>query len=178
MASGNSHSLAVKTNGTVVGWGNNTAGQSTPPIGLTNVIAVAAGDSQSLALKSDGSLWAWGQNDHGQVGDGTRSNKFAPTRISAERDWQSIEAGAFNSFALKKDGTIWGWGLDPITGGNSDSSTAQQQIDPGTNWVGLSSGDYCLLGRVERVVDSCLAIRLAPGARRDRLAVFGPQPHP
>jgi alpha-tubulin suppressor-like RCC1 family protein len=55
-----------------------------------------------------------------------------------------MEAGHFNSFALKGDGTVWGWGLDPISFGSNDSLTPQQ-IDSDTNWVAISSSDYCLL---------------------------------
>jgi hypothetical protein len=44
IAAGYGHSLALKTDGTVVGWG------SSVPEGLTNVIAIAAGGGHSLAL--------------------------------------------------------------------------------------------------------------------------------
>ena len=72
IAGGGSHSLALKSDGTVWAWGQNERGQlgdgttsnrSTPVqvSNLTGVIAIAAGDSQSLALKSDGTVWAWGR---------------------------------------------------------------------------------------------------------------------
>jgi len=148
------HILALKSDGSLWGWGNNGSGQIAQPtptnfnvpvrIGREKWSQISAGASHSLALKSDGSLWAWGQNDRGQVGDGTKSNKFTPTLISPDRDWKWVEAGNFNSFALKADGSLWGWGLDPITGGSSDTFSPQQ-LDPGTNWVALSAGDYVLL---------------------------------
>ena len=43
------HCLAVMSDGTVIGWGLNNAGQSSPPAGLTNVVAVVASDWFSLA---------------------------------------------------------------------------------------------------------------------------------
>jgi alpha-tubulin suppressor-like RCC1 family protein len=46
------HSLALKNDGTVVGWGYNEYGQATIPAGLTNVAAIAAGYFHSLALKA------------------------------------------------------------------------------------------------------------------------------
>lgn len=97
VAGGNSHSLAIKSDGagdgsaddgTVYTWGANNFGQlgydpepTTPttfenshtPVqvsGLTDVVAVAGGTFHSLALKSDGTLWAWGNNDVGQLGNG------------------------------------------------------------------------------------------------------------
>jgi len=45
-----------------VAWGNNANGQSTVPVGLTGVVAIAAGQSHSLALKSGGTVVAWGNN--------------------------------------------------------------------------------------------------------------------
>ena len=52
------HSVALKSNGTVVVWGRNTYGQCNVPSGLTGVIAVSAGGGDVLALKSDGTVVA------------------------------------------------------------------------------------------------------------------------
>ncbi len=62
---------------TVVAWGagtncpgdNNKYGQSVVPVGLSNVVAIAAGAYHSLVLKADGGVVAWGAitNDYGQV---------------------------------------------------------------------------------------------------------------
>jgi len=73
IAAGSYHTVAVKSDGTVVAWGSNTdfygnvAGQSTVPAGLSGVIAVAAGGAHTLALKSNGTVAAWGNNNSGQV---------------------------------------------------------------------------------------------------------------
>ena len=48
--------LALKSNGTVVAWGNNGTGQTDVPVGLSNVIAISVGGSHSVALVSDGIL--------------------------------------------------------------------------------------------------------------------------
>ena len=63
MAAGGIHSLALKTDGTVVGWGLNDDGQTTIPGGLSNAVAIAAGHAHSLALKTDGTVVGWGWND-------------------------------------------------------------------------------------------------------------------
>jgi len=60
------HSLALKDDGTVVGWGSNEHGQINVPGNLKDVIAIDAGVFHNLALKSDGTVVAWGINDLGQ----------------------------------------------------------------------------------------------------------------
>jgi hypothetical protein len=74
VATGGRHGLALKADGTVVGWvPRNYFGQDTAPSGLSNVVAIAAGYDpesgfleHSLALKQDGSVVAWGSNSAGE----------------------------------------------------------------------------------------------------------------
>jgi alpha-tubulin suppressor-like RCC1 family protein len=54
--SGGWDGLALKEDGTVVGWG--TAGEVPP--GLSNVVAISGGRRNNLALKRDGTLVMWG----------------------------------------------------------------------------------------------------------------------
>jgi alpha-tubulin suppressor-like RCC1 family protein len=72
VAGGLEHNLALKSDGTVVGWGSNkawansecqfignpdcvreTSGQIDIPVGLSNVVAIAAGNFHSMALTTD-----------------------------------------------------------------------------------------------------------------------------
>ena len=85
--------------GTVVGWGWNAYGQTTPPDGLTNAAAIAAGAFHSLALRSDGTVAGWGSN-----ADGEATPPDGLTNVAA------IAAAQYHSLALKHDGTIVGWG--------------------------------------------------------------------
>jgi alpha-tubulin suppressor-like RCC1 family protein len=79
LARGAGHVLALRTDGTIMAWGANSAGQlgngtttsttiATPVTGFTHVAEVAAGNSHSVAAKIDGTLWVWGYNDQGQLG--------------------------------------------------------------------------------------------------------------
>jgi hypothetical protein len=50
IAAGTWHSLALKKDGSIVGWGSNSYGQASPPDG-NDFIAIAAGYSHSLAIR-------------------------------------------------------------------------------------------------------------------------------
>src|SRR5438552_3167926 len=93
------HGLALKSDGTVAAWGDNTYAQATVSAGFINVIAVAAGEDYSLALKNDGSVCAWGYNYHGETN--------SPAGMSGV---VAIAAGRNFCLALKDDGTVAGWG--------------------------------------------------------------------
>jgi alpha-tubulin suppressor-like RCC1 family protein len=58
--------MALKSDGTVVAWGNNGAGQTNVPAGLSNVVAISAGATHAAALQADGTLVCWGANANGQ----------------------------------------------------------------------------------------------------------------
>jgi alpha-tubulin suppressor-like RCC1 family protein len=66
VAGGYLHSVALRADGTVTTWGDNTYGQTNLPPGLTNVVAITAGDFNTLALRADGRVLAWGDNSYGQ----------------------------------------------------------------------------------------------------------------
>lgn len=99
VSGGESHALALKGSGRVVGWGFNYYGQATVPAGLNNVIAVSAGENHSLALKSNGTVVGWGDNTDGQTG--------VPSDLT---NVSAIAAGWHHSLALKSDGTVVVWG--------------------------------------------------------------------
>ena len=93
------HSLALRSNGTVVAWGNNGAGETNVPSSLSNVIAIAAGYRHNLAVKSDGTVTAWGNNSSGQCN--------IPPGLSNVVD---VAAGSYHSVALLNNGTVVAWG--------------------------------------------------------------------
>jgi len=133
VASGGGFTLVVKADGTVVGWGRDTDGQSANPaaprgtIGIPTVInlpgkvlQVAKGDITSYALLEDGTVIAWGPNDEGQLGNGPMGGNgelgiypkpsITPVRVTGLKDIIQIEAGGKHGLALRKDGTVWAWG--------------------------------------------------------------------
>lgn len=101
IAAGTSHSLALRSDGTVVAWGGNDAGQCDVPENLTGIVAIGAGDRHSLAVTADGHLIGWGANEFGQA--------TAPVDLE---NVVAVAGGGRHTLALKRDGTIRVWGAD------------------------------------------------------------------
>jgi alpha-tubulin suppressor-like RCC1 family protein len=122
VAGGAGHSAALRSDGTVWTWGNNSDGQlgdgtianravAMQVPGIDRVVAIAAGENHTLALKSDGTVWAWGWNMWGQLGDGTSISRSAPVQVNGVGGVAAIAAGGMTSMAVKRDGTVWTWGI-------------------------------------------------------------------
>ena len=156
IAAGDSHSLAIKEDGSVWAWGNNYYGQlgdgsttnKTNPVlvaGLSNVAMIAAGDAHSLALKVDGSVWAWGRNNYGQLGNGSTTNKTSPFQVAGLSNVAMIAAGSYHSLALKDDGSVWVWGYNgfgQLGDGSNTNKSSPVQV-PGLSSVSMiASGNY------------------------------------
>lgn len=147
------HSLAIKTNGTLWAWGENSFGQlgiegiddQYLPVSVdtdTNWVAISAGENHSLGLRSDGTLWAWGWNAFGQLGDGTETNRAIPTVIGADTDWTAVAAGYRHSVALKSDGSLWSWGCNGAGQlGDGSTTSTNSPIRIGTAaYVAIATG--------------------------------------
>lgn len=135
VSSGYVHSLAVRSDGSVWAWGDNSEGEigdgsntrRLHPVPVTDAsgnpllgaAAVSGGWRYSLALKTDGTVRAWGYALMGRLGNNNTG--------SAVRSWRNpvtvlqvggtplsgvtqIDAGEDHAIALKSDGTTWIWG--------------------------------------------------------------------
>jgi hypothetical protein len=148
VAGGGSHSLAVKSDGTVWAWGANWSGQlgngtntsSNVPVqvtGLSGVVAVAGGGNHSLALKSDGTVWAWGS---GLLGDGTTTNSNVPVQVTGLSGVVAVAGGVDHSLALKSDGTVWAWGYGLLGDGTTTNSNVPVQVTGLSGVVAVAAG--------------------------------------
>ena len=127
VSAGSSHNVAIKSDSTVVTWGDNSYGQlgdgtttnRTSPVavsGLTEVVAVAAGNNHTVALKSDGTVVAWGSNYLGQLGDGTTTDRTSPAAVPGLTGVVAMAEGVsrYHNVALKSDGTVVAWGSNNL----------------------------------------------------------------
>ena len=153
--SGNNYCAAIKTDGTLWTWGQNSNGRlgdnttihRSSPVqtiaGGTNWSSVAGGNQHTAAIKNDGTLWMWGRNAYGQLGDNTTADKSSPVQtVAFGTNWSSVSCGNGFTAAIKTDGTLWCWGSNPygILGDNTtvSKSSPVQTITGGTNWSSVS----------------------------------------
>ncbi len=154
IATGAYHTLALKENGTVVGWGSNggrlgdgTANNRNAPVAvvnITNIVAIAAGTSHSLALESDGSVWAFGVNSDGQLGDGTTITQTSPVEVSILTDIVAIDAAKYHSLAITSDGHVWAWGgnFDGQLGDGTTTDSAEPlEVDGLSGIIAVAGGE-------------------------------------
>jgi alpha-tubulin suppressor-like RCC1 family protein len=142
---------AIKTTGTLWGWGSNSQGQlmidalRPSQVGSdTDWSKIATGENHTLALRTTGTLWAWGRNHVGQIGNGasTSNSYFSPVQVGAETDWTEISTFTNLSFGLRGTGTLWAWGVNwsgELGDGTFTSRSSPVQIGA-DNWQGIFSG--------------------------------------
>lgn len=100
VSGGTRYSLALLSNGTVVGWGFNGATSSQlVPTNLAGVAMIASGWQHNVALLTNGTVTAWGDNFYGQLN--------VPAGLS---NVTVISAQALHSLALTTNGTVLAWG--------------------------------------------------------------------
>ncbi|WP_405007748.1 hypothetical protein OHV13_30040 [Kitasatospora purpeofusca] len=153
VSGGGGHSVALRSDGTVVTWGDNTHGQlgdgtttnSTTPVRvcavgqiapcsafLDDIVAVAAGAAHTTALRAGGTVVTWGLNEHGQLGNPITTDSSAPVPVCLTSDCGyllndvvSIAAGAEHNLALHTNGEVDTWGDDRHSQLGRPTSTGQ-----------------------------------------------------
>jgi alpha-tubulin suppressor-like RCC1 family protein len=137
---GQTHSIALKTDGSLWGWGHSVGGEVGDGVGNDVIYpspirigndsdwaSVEPHQFVSSAFKSDGSLWWWGMNTYGFTGTGLPWHEpiWVPT-VNPDHDFVAVapSRGGYTSLAMKADGSLWvcgvnffgalGLGLEPL----------------------------------------------------------------
>ena len=162
IAAGYGHSLALCSDGTLSAWGFNSAGQLgvgegttfaslvPMPVDLSGSLAgrqlmsISSGQFHNLALCTDGSMHAWGYNGNGELGIGTLTNTYLPTRIPntpvlSGRIVDSIRSDDASNLVLCADGTLAAWGYNG-SGALGDNSTVNRSTPVLVDRSGVLSG--------------------------------------
>lgn len=155
-ATGNSHTLALCSDGTLAAWGAGTSGQlggsSSVPIAVyasgvlagKRAIAVSAGYSHSLALLSDGTVAAWGENSSGELGNNSTYQSYLPVKVNTTgvlsgKVVVAVSAGRNHNLVLCSDGTVAAWGYNGY-GRLGNGSTTQSSVPVVVNASGVLAG--------------------------------------
>ncbi len=157
---GEVHNVALKSDGTVCGWGNNFFGQVgngttndayTPAqtSGLSSVIALGGRGYHTLAIEADGSVWGWGWNNAGELGDGTTNRTTVPVKVVGLTNPAAVSAGYKFSVALMPNGNVFQWGHGRVIA----NSFAPVQVPGLSNITAISAGwDHALALRSDHTV--------------------------
>ena len=108
---GDSHTCGMTTDESVVCWGHNDYGQSTPPSGTFS--QVSAGGWHSCGVKIDGSVVCWGHNGKGRA-------------TPPSGTFSQVSAGGWHSCGVKIDGSVVCWGHNDSGQATSPSGTFTQ----------------------------------------------------
>ena len=121
VASGKTHTLGLKTDGTLWRWGYvasfNIAKdyilsiQKTPiQLGTSNEWRkISSYREFEYGIKADGTLWSL---RGAKLGNGATGARLTPTQMGTDHDWVDITSGLDHMLILKSDGSLWGLGDD------------------------------------------------------------------
>jgi alpha-tubulin suppressor-like RCC1 family protein len=157
VSAGGSQTCAVKQDGRLFCWGDNSYGQggytstykSYVPV-QENTLAidwaqVSAGWVHTCAMKSDGRIFCFGDGEYGQLGNNSTSQSMVPVQENTlATDWAQVSAGGYHTCAVKQDGRIFCFG-DGEYGQLGNNSTLKsyvpvQESTLATDWAQVSAG--------------------------------------
>lgn len=119
VAAGGSHSVGLKSDGTVLAVGEDVYGQCDVDA-WADVKQVAAGGFHTVGLKSDGTVLAVGQNGDGQC------------NVDGWTNIVQVAAGYLHTVGLKSDGTVVAVGNNGSGQCNTTAWTGMQQVAAGS----------------------------------------------
>jgi len=160
VAVGESHSVALDSDGKVIAWGSNFYGQLGDNTSATRhvatdvftsgvlsgktITAIAAGDYHTVALDSDGKIYAWGYNNVGQLGNNSTTESPVPVEVNTSgvlsgKTITAIAAGYTHTVALDSDGKVYSWGQN-TNGQLGNNSTSHSSVPVAVYTSGVLSG--------------------------------------
>lgn len=146
-------SFAIKTTGTLWGWGKNTSGElgdgtatshNTPTqIGAySDWTKIASTWHTSFGIRSNGTLW--GTGNLSAILNVADTNTF--TQIGSDTNWSDIVCGYEQCYATKTTGQVYVWGYNGseycLGLGDTTNRDTPTLITADTNWSLVRGGTY------------------------------------
>ena len=156
LAAGGYHTLFLKGDGTLWGWGRGGAlGDGSgreetrlEPVqahNLSGITRLDASSSHAAALTATGRVWTWGSGLLGALGHGDSNRQPFPKEVEALSGLVDIAAGSQFTLAVKEDGTVWAWGDNSegqLGDGTRENRYAPVQVKELTGVKAVSAGNY------------------------------------
>ena len=161
LASGEEHTCALMSTGSVACWGNGANGRlgngasssaSTPELtepfgGGRTAVAISSQHQHTCALLNDGNVSCWGSDEDGRAGTGDAlSEHNIPTDtagLGAGRTSLSIAAGFSSTCAILDDLSTVCWGdLNPPAGNVYASTPSELTLLPAGHSIAVSERDF------------------------------------
>jgi hypothetical protein len=117
------HGCAIKKDGSVTCWGDDTYGQVSGQPANTKFVQVKAGKYFTVGLKENGEISVWGRDNHGQISN-KPSGKFV-----------KIDTSADHAVAIGFDGYPVSWGKNV----GSMYSVSVRITDPQTKFIDIAA---------------------------------------
>lgn len=137
ICAGDSHTVGLKANGTVVAVGGNMPNErkltdECKVSGWRDIVTIAAGSHHTVGLRADGTVVAVGNNHYGECS------------VTGWRDIVDIAAGETFTVGLKADGTV----ISTV----SSTEDSKCDLDEVSNWrdiVAIAASGLCTVGLKE-----------------------------
>jgi alpha-tubulin suppressor-like RCC1 family protein len=120
------YAIALRNDGSVLGWSSIPMAYPSIPAGLTNATSIACGGGsfgqteRGMALRHDGTVLVWKS--------GLPVEEPVPTGLGTAT---AIAAGAAHSLAIISDGTVFGWGYNREGQATGASEEQNQEFSSG-----------------------------------------------
>ena len=114
-AAGNNFTCTLTASQTVACWGDNAAGQATPPSG--KFTSVSAGSNSACGIRTDATVACWGDNTYNQA-------------VAPPGQFHQVSVGDGFACGLRVTSTISCWGLD-----NFSHAGLYAAISSGSNYL-------------------------------------------
>lgn len=161
VAAGLYHTCALRSDGTVACWGENSHGElgngttidtNTPTdvVGLSGVIDIASTSGHTCAVLRNGTAKCWGRNNEDQLGDGGAAfpESTTPVTVIGSAFFTSIATASKSTCAVHESGGVYCWGVNDY--GQLGDGTFVDHATPQTVTglsdaiaIASSGGHYC-----------------------------------
>ncbi len=156
------HTCGIRSGGALYCWGDNTDGQLGDNTTIERTVPKQVGTATDWTIvstggaglydfgftqitaftcgtRAGGELFCWGDNSRGELGDGTMTNRFTPTRVGSAGDWRDISVGAFHACGIRSDRSLYCWGSNALGDGHTTNSATPVQNELG-GWTSVTTG--------------------------------------